>query len=59
MKDLNFEEYNFNEIIENTEKSLMRISPYNIIKDFHDKFNIKYYKLIFILIIFTLIFFNI
>jgi hypothetical protein len=43
MKDLNFEEYDFNEIIENTEKSLSKISPYILIKDFNDKFSIKYY----------------
>lgn len=41
MKEINFENLNFNEIILSTEKSLSRITPSVIMEDFNDKFCLK------------------
>lgn len=41
MKDLKFEEIDFNEVIENTQNNLKEVSPYFTIKEFEDKFNLR------------------
>jgi len=38
MKEINFENLDFDEIIKSTEKTLSRISPIDIIMDYKDKF---------------------